>query len=50
MLPSLEVWIREAKKDFGQLGFFEKVGKKLHGIRAEACNVLVEPCVRVLIS
>ena len=41
MLPLLEVRIREAEENGGELGVVEVVGEEFHGVGAEGGDVLV---------
>ena len=41
MFSNFEVRVREAKKDPRELVFHEEVGEELHGVGAEAGDVLV---------
>ena len=36
------MWIRKAEKDLGKLGLMEEVWEELHGIGANAGDVLIE--------
>lgn len=41
MLPLFKMWIGEAEKDLGKLGFLEEVRQKLHSVGADAGYILV---------
>jgi hypothetical protein len=45
MVGSLEVRVREQKEQLSELALLEEVGQVLHGVGADAADVLVLPWV-----